>query len=192
MTCPGTPTPYHKGIINETAPGCIAILSRHHAVLNQTTDPDTSLGLLEQAGIVLLQAEALQPGIIGLQIQNLPEQSAQAKCEMFAHLALSAKNSTSILSLYPVIARSTSLCLRACGDFLSVPDTSGTGAEMLSTAFNITRLILLGGDEEVIGAFWARTWPDWQRLLNLSNEANCVNSVSHCFEFKKTCSSLAT
>jgi hypothetical protein len=97
---------------------------------------------------------------------------------MFAHLVSSSKDSSSILSLYPVIARSTSLCLRACGDFLSVPDTSGTGAEMLSTAFNITRLILLGKDAEAIGVFWARTWPDWQRLLNLSNEVNCVNSVS--------------
>ena len=97
---------------------------------------------------------------------------------MFAHLVSSAKDSSSILSLYPVIARSTSLCLRACGDFLSVPDTSGTGAEMLSTAFNITRLILLGKDAEAIEVFWARTWPDWQRLLNLSNEVNCVNSVS--------------
>ena len=97
---------------------------------------------------------------------------------MFVHLVSSSKDFLSILSLYPVIARSTSLGLRACGDFLSVPDTSGTGAEMLSTAFNITRLILLGTNVEATGVFWARTWPDWQRLLSLSNEANCVNSVS--------------
>jgi hypothetical protein len=97
---------------------------------------------------------------------------------MFSHLVSAAKVPNVISSLYPIIARVTSLCLRACGDHLSVPDTSGNGADMLSTAFNITRLILLGSEIEAIGVFWARTWPDWQRLLSLSNEANCVNSVS--------------
>jgi hypothetical protein len=178
LTSSGSPTSNHKGIIIEAAPGCTAILARHHPILNHSVDPEISLALLEQAATVLLQAEASQQGIIGLQIQALPEQSAQAKCEMFAHLVASSRDSSSILSLYPNIARSTSLCLRACGDFLSVPDTSGTGAEMLSTAFNVTRLALLGKHAEASGVFWARTWPDWQRLLNLSNEINCVNSVS--------------
>lgn len=149
-------------------------------------EPETSLALLEQSAALLNQAERAQQGTIGHQIQALPEQSAQAKCEMFAHLVCADQDSKSIISLYPVIARSTSLCLRACGDFLSVPDTSGNGAEMLSTAFNITRLILLGSDVEVNGVFWARTWPDWQRLLSLSNEANCVNSVSPQFFFEKS------
>jgi hypothetical protein len=170
----------------EAASSCIAILNRHHPILNHSIDPETSLALLEQTATLLIQAETSQQGIIGLHIQALPEQSAQAKCEMFAHLVSSAKDSSLILSLYPVIARSTSLCLRACGDFLSVPDTSGTGAEMLSTAFNITRLILLGRDQEAIGVFWARTWPDWQRLLSLSNEAHCVNSVSLVIKYKIT------
>ena len=97
---------------------------------------------------------------------------------MFIHLIYASRETNLITSLYPVIARSTSLCVRACGDHLSVPDTSGSGADMLSTAFNLTRLILLGTDVEAIEVFWARTWPDWQRLLSLSNEANCVNSVS--------------
>lgn len=153
-------------------------MNRHHLVLNTAIDPETTLALLEHAATVLIHAEQARQGIIGLQIQALTDQSAQAKCEMFTHLISAAGDSTSILSLYPVIARSTSLCLRACGDFLSVPDTSGNGADMLSTAFNITRLILLRSEVEAIRAFWARTWPDWQRLLSLSNEANCVNSVS--------------
>jgi hypothetical protein len=153
--------------------------------------PETSLALFEQAAAVHVQAEQIKSGTIGLHIQTLPDQAAQARCEMFAHLIYASQKSTSsITSLYPVIARATSLCLRACGDFLSVPDTAGNGTDILSTAFNTTRLVLLGQDDEAISVFWARAWPDWQRLLNLSNEVNCVNAVSLFFQIHELSSLL--
>lgn len=168
--------------IIDAAAGCLAILNRHHPILHTVPDPETSLALFEQAATVLIQAEQIKQGTLGLHIQTLHDQAVQGQCEMFSRLVYASQKSTSICSitsLYPVISRATSLCLRACGDFLSVSDTNGNGADMLSTAFNTTRLVLLGQDDEAISVFWARTWPDWQRLLSLSNEANCVNSVSH-------------
>ena len=166
--------------IIDAAAGCLAILNRQHPIFHTPADPETSLALSEQAAAVLIQAEQIRQGTIGLHIQTLHDQAAQARCEMFSHLMYASQRSTSsITALYPVIARSTSLCLRACGDFLTVPDTTGNGADMLSAAFNTTRLVLLGQDDEAISVFWARTWPDWQRLLSLSSEANCVNAVSH-------------
>lgn len=49
---------------------------------------------------------------------------------------------------------------------------------MLNTAFSAIRLVSLGDDVSAISAAWARTWPDWQRLLTLSLEPSCVNAVS--------------
>jgi hypothetical protein len=167
--------------IIEASQGCMAILNRSHPIVNTHTrlDPEVSLDLFHQASELLMQADGIQAGFIGQLIQALPEQAAQVRCEMFIHLIAASASNASISSLYPVIARATSLCLRGCGDHLSVTDTSGTGADMLSTSFNITRLVLLGDEKEAIAVFWSRTWPDWQRLLNLSLEAHCVNAVCH-------------
>jgi hypothetical protein len=160
----------------------MAILFRRHATFSRPMDAETSLALLDQAATVLVLGETLHADILGSQLSDYPDQAAQEHCEAFLHLLLAAESSRIVDPLYPIIGRATSLCLRACGDYLSVADTSGQGAEILATAFNISRLILLGDDVEVINVSWARTWPDWQRLLTLSFEANCVNAVSPSLE----------
>jgi hypothetical protein len=156
----------------------MAILARQHPTFATHMDAELSLALRYQAASVLLAAEDKSPGELGRQLLVYPDQAAQERCETFIHLFSAAKPTQSLASSYPVIARATSLCLRACGDYLSVSDMSGDGADILATAFNISRLVLLGDDSEAVRAFWARTWPDWQRLLTLSYEPNCVNAVS--------------
>lgn len=106
------------------------------------------------------------------------DEGAQNRCELSALLLLVEPPAATMSSLYPNIARSTSTCLRAVGDYLSVTDAHGDGADMLTTLFNLIRLVMLGTDTEAIEVFWDRTVPDWNRLLTISTEAICVNTVS--------------
>lgn len=162
----------------DSAPACMSILSRQHPLYASSVNADTSMNLLSAAAHLLLAAEALDEGLLARLLTSVPELAAQARCEMFAQLLL-ADQGRSILSRFcPNIARSTSLCLRAVGDLLSVADTGGEGAEMLAAVFNVTRLVLMIPNEPSHEGLWDRTWPDWHRLVTISTEKICVNAVS--------------
>ena len=109
-----------------------------------------------------------------------------------------------ILSVYPILARAISLSLRGTADLLAVKDLEGAGADQLSVVFTVFRLAMIAsrdrigvagatdaedesnvsaassasGEEEVVDSLWKRIWPDWYRLLSLSVEKTCVNTVS--------------
>lgn len=98
-----------------------------------------------------------------------------------------------LLSLYPLLSRATSLCLRAASDYITLQDIEGHGTSLISLAFTVIRLALLGvrdgpvsnedgereaDDEDAVGILWTRIWPEWIRLFRLSFESNCVNGVS--------------
>jgi hypothetical protein len=109
-----------------------------------------------------------------------------------------------LLGLYPIIGRAASLCLRASADLLSIVEAGSDGADNLSAVFAVLRVALLstphmissgfdggGGPsgqaatvtaqrDEAIESFWSRIWPDWYRLLALTVEPACVNTVSLC------------
>lgn len=171
--------------IFETVPTCLAILTRQHPVFAESFDPQISLGLQEAAASLLCHAERLDSGILSRSLSTIPEQGAQAYCELFSYLVLAFTSATTdkqgsdgLANLYPLMARSTSSCLRAVGDFLSVMDASGRGADMLASLFNLIRLVILCENREVKEVFWNRTWPDSHRLMTISTEPTCVNTVS--------------
>ncbi|EIW67516.1 hypothetical protein TREMEDRAFT_64098 [Tremella mesenterica DSM 1558] len=91
----------------------------------------------------------------------------------------------SLIGLFPIIARVGCLCLKASSDHLLVSD-SGEGAELLSNVFILLRLALLVvklaqyEDTENTGerVLWDRIWSEWSRLLGISMESICVNTVS--------------
>lgn len=161
----------------DSVPACIALLGRRHPVYETTTEAEASLSLLGNAAALLLKAEVTTPGSLSRHLCTFTEEGAQARCELFAQLLLVQISTVSLSSLYPIIARSTSLCLRAVGDYLSVTDAEGDGADMLTTVFNLIRLVLLGTDHDAIEVFWDRISPDWHRLLTISTENTCVNTV---------------
>lgn len=157
---------------------CVALLARQHPVYTMPFEPEISLSLLGSAASLLLKAEETDPGTLSRHLSSFAEESAQARCELSAHLLLVEPPSSTVSSLYPNIARSTSICLRAVGDYLSVTDAHGDGADMLTAMFNLIRLVMLSTDIEAIEVFWDRTTPDWNRLLTISTETTCVNTVS--------------
>ena len=157
---------------------CVALLGRQHPVFHVPFEPETSLSLLCTAASLLLKADEIERGTLSRHLSSFTDEGAQTRCELSALLLLVEPPTTTMSSLYPNIARSTSICLRAVGDYLSVTDAHGDGADMLTTLFNLIRLVLLGTDTEAIEVFWDRTVPDWNRLLTISTETICVNTVS--------------
>ncbi|KAL7420508.1 hypothetical protein Q5752_004458 [Cryptotrichosporon argae] len=108
----------------------------------------------------------------------------------------------SLTTLYPLVGRAAAQALRAASDLLAIRDASSDGAELLNASFVATRLALLAAREPEVAAaagrlaeaarrvegeyddrigraavdtFWARVWPEWNRLLVLSLDATCVN-----------------
>lgn len=157
---------------------CVALLGWSHPVYHAPFEAEVSLSLLGSAASLLLKTEEMDQGSLSRHLSGFTEEGAQTRCELSAHLLLVESPTTTVSSLYPNIARSTSICLRAVGDYLSVSDAHGDGADMLTTLFNLIRLVMLGTDTEAIEVFWDRTVPDWNRLLTISTETTCVNTVS--------------
>lgn len=106
-----------------------------------------------------------------------------------------------LLSLYPLLSRATSLCLRAASDYMSLQDVEGHGTFLISLAFMVMRLALLAvrdgpvsnedrekgaGDEDAVDILWTRIWPEWIRLFRLSFDPNCVNGVSMFIPIRKS------
>ena len=156
---------------------CVALLGRQHPVYQSPFEPEVSLDLLGSAASLLLLAEEMDRGCLSRHLAGFTDEGAQVRCELSAHLLLVSPSTTIFSSLYPNVARSTSLCLRAVGDYLSVTDAQGDGADMLTTLFNLIRLVMLAADPEGVEVFWDRIVPDWNRLLSISTEPICVNTV---------------
>jgi hypothetical protein len=100
----------------------------------------------------------------------------------------------------PLMARTAALAFRASADALLVPDAAraaaGEGDErMLRAVVRLVQSVLLLGTAATtstsasrrgsgaastvqLDAFWARVWPDWERMLGMSVEGTCLNTVS--------------
>lgn len=175
---------------------CANILYRRHPVFAEaSSDERHAFMVLSQAAAVLIQAEIMVPGSVGSALRPTENEASSAQLGFFAHILSasldvimgSARNG--LRSIYPNIARSTALCLRASADLLTVQDATGSGADYLSTVFIVFRLASLatqdgaaveGGDgvTDSMEIFWSRIWPDLYRLLSLSLEPTCINGVS--------------
>jgi hypothetical protein len=188
----------------ESAPGCLNILLRAHPTLAVLAGPDSTISILESAASVLLKADITQPGILAQTLSVMSVEASSVQLGVFTYLLLASLGITMgddarrrLLALYPILARDSSLCLRAAADLLAVQDAAGSGAEMLSVVFVVLRLALLattdpvspspltvsseqeeGTHRDEVEAMWNRIWPDWYRLISISLDPSCVNAVS--------------
>ncbi|WVF68781.1 hypothetical protein IAT40_003553 [Kwoniella sp. CBS 6097] len=183
-------------VLADSAPGCIQVLLRTHPTftVGRAIEPEIMLGILVQSGTVLCKAETSVQGVISQSLSNLTAEAASTQVNVFIFILLASldvpMNSARarILSLYPLLSRATSLCLRASADLLSLQDTTGDGAELLSLVYAVFRLSILALRDEGVGhaigkdaeddemdTLWCRIWPDWYRLLTLSLDTTCVN-----------------
>jgi hypothetical protein len=181
----------------ESAPGCLNILLRAHPTVAVLAGPDSTISILESAASVLLKADITQPGILAQTLSVMSAEASSVQLGVFTYLLLASLGITigddargRLLALYPILARDSSLCLRAAADLLAVQDAAGSGAEMLSVVFVVIRLSLLAAAEpssveegeishrDEVGAMWNRIWPDWYRLISISLDPSCVNAVS--------------
>ena len=184
-------------LLIEAAPACLDLLLRRHPTTNRRLDPELFIGLSSQAAKVLLLAENGVKGVLPTTLARLNEEPAPVQLGayttlLFASLDIALENGRErLLSLFPVIARAAHLCLRASSDYLSLQDTGGEGAEMLSGVFALFRLAVLAVNDlesnesanskeaaEAQEVIWSRIWPEWERQLALSFEPTCINMVS--------------
>lgn len=171
------------------------ILLRHHVSLHISRDPQLILDILTQAATLILCSEHRQPGFSGAAwsatISEPVSQRLGASIAIVLAVVESAKCAANVIpaicKLYPVMARTAVLAVRAVSDLLTVQDVEGKGAEMLSALLAMIRLALLlvqpgHSDKEVIDAaldnFWMRISPEWYRLVYLSLDPTCINLVS--------------
>ncbi|WWC96533.1 hypothetical protein V866_003401 [Kwoniella sp. B9012] len=193
-----------KRVLADSVPGCVQILLRTHPTFAVgQLDADVTLAIMKKTATVLCKAEMIVQGIISQNLGNITSEAASTQVNLFIFLLLSSLDlqmgpaRKQIISLYPLLARATSLCLRASADFLTLQDTSGDGAELLSVVFVVFRLTILAVhdseagsstlmsnmEEDAMDTFWCRIWPDWYRLLTISLDSSCVNgplkAVSH-------------
>ncbi|WRT68054.1 uncharacterized protein IL334_005029 [Kwoniella shivajii] len=193
-------------VLADSAPGCVQILLRSHPTFAiGNIEPEISLGILMQAGTVLCKAEMAVKGIISQSLSNITVEAASTQINSFIYILLASFDLSMgsarkrIISLYPILARAASLCLRASADFLTLQDTTGDGAELLSLVFVVFRLSILAlhditpvpqGEimksdlkEDAMDIYWSRIWTDWFRLLTISLDPTCINgplkAVSH-------------
>ncbi len=182
-------------VLSDSAPGCVSILLRTHPVISAGIEADAGMTIAQQAGTILIQAEMVSPGVISQNLSVITSEAAQAQIGVFIYILLASLDlplneaRQRIVSLYPLLARSMSLCLRAGADFLSIHDAAGDGAELLSVVFAAFRLAILAAQDKIdegvtadlggdaIDALWARVWPDWYRLLSLSFDSKSINGV---------------
>nr|XP_019013028.1 uncharacterized protein I206_02525 [Kwoniella pini CBS 10737]OCF51809.1 hypothetical protein I206_02525 [Kwoniella pini CBS 10737] len=193
-----------KRVLADSAPGCIQILLRTHPTFTiGNMEPDVTLAIMLKTATVLCRAEMIVEGIISQSLANITNEAASTQVNLLIFILLSSLDlqmgpaRKRIISLYPLLSRATSLCLRASADLLTLQDMSGDGAELLSVVFAVFRLALLAlrdqtntGDrirgnieEDTMDGFWCRIWPDWYRLITISLDSTCVNgplkAVSH-------------
>ncbi|OCF56840.1 hypothetical protein L486_05695 [Kwoniella mangroviensis CBS 10435] len=193
-----------KRVLADSAPGCTQILLRTHPTFAVgQLDADVTLAIMMKTATVLCKAEMIVQGIISQNLGNIITEAASTQVNLFVFLLLSSLDlqmgpaRKRIISLYPLLARATSLCLRASADFLTLQDTSGDGAELLSVVFVVFRSTVLAlhdseagsstlmsnMEEDAMDTFWCRIWPDWYRLLTISLDSSCINgplkAVSH-------------
>lgn len=181
----------------ESARGCLNILLRAHPTIAVLAGPDSTISILESAASVLLKADMTQPGILAQTLSVMSAEASSVQLGVFTYLLLASLGITMgddargrLLAMYPILARDSSLCLRAAADLLAVQDAAGSGAEMLSVVFVVIRLSLLAAAEpssveeretsqrDEVEAMWNRIWPDWYRLISISLDPSCVNAVS--------------
>ncbi|WWD18729.1 hypothetical protein CI109_103183 [Kwoniella shandongensis] len=181
-------------VLAESAPGCVQIMTRTHPTFAWgPIDADMTIGILLQAGTVLCKAEMSAPGVVSQSLQNLTSEAASTQVNVFMFLLLASLDiqmgaaRKRIVSLYPILARAISLCLRACSDYLTLQDPNGEGAELSSLVFAVFRLAVLAVQAEIntgteggqsaaaMDTLWKRIWPDWFRIITLSVDPTCVN-----------------
>jgi hypothetical protein len=197
-----------RRVLADSAKGCMAILVRSHPTLPLASEPDVTLSILARASVLLIKGEIAVPGLLSQRLSTLTAEAASTQLAVYTSLLLGSidvnmdqEASRTLLALFPIIGRSASLCLRASADLLSIVEAGSDGAENLSAVFTVSRVALLAarssvltGDEvheggtpsimaskegeEVVESLWSRIWPDWYRLLALSVEPACVNTVS--------------
>ncbi|GFZ50618.1 hypothetical protein JCM24511_08376 [Saitozyma sp. JCM 24511] len=179
----------------ESARGCLNILLRAHPTIAVLAGPDSTISILESAASVLLKADMTQPGILAQTLSVMSAEASSVQLGVFTYLLLASLGITMgddargrLLAMYPILARDSSLCLRAAADLLAVQDAAGSGAEMLSVVFVVIRLSLLAATEpssveeretshrDEVEAMWNRIWPDWYRLISISLDPSCVNA----------------
>ncbi|KAK8858838.1 hypothetical protein IAR55_003068 [Kwoniella newhampshirensis] len=179
-------------VLTDSVPGCVQILVRTHpSFASGATDAGVTNGILSQAATVLCKAEMIAPGVIGQNVGSLTSEAGSTQVNLFVFLLFASLDvrmgsaRKQIISLYPVLARSISLCLRACADYLTLQDSNGDGAELSSLVFAVFRLSVLAlrdagaeqgrAEDDVLNSLWTRIWPDWYRLLTLSLDKGCIN-----------------
>ena len=199
-------SPQEKHILQSSAPGCVLILLRvHGSISSGRVAPAILLSIFAGASTLLLRAEAYIPRILAPQLVLMTSEAAIVQLGVFIPILLASLSLTlgdarkRLIGLYPVLARSAALCLRASADMLSVADVAGEGAENLSRVFTAFQLAVLAVHEpaaspaegcvsavsrsvagdDAVDLLWSRIWPDWYRVLSLSIEETCVNAVSH-------------
>lgn len=192
-------------IILRASEGCVPILLRQHpAFTSYKQDPHITLEIFDRASHLLLITETHYPGKLGNHLLPILSESLPYQISVFTSLLVSActtdaddGRASSLISLYPVLARVITSTLRQVADLLviSSAEAAGKGAEGLSGIFIITRLALLlpkscgAGQEEkdaVLGAFWMGISIEWTRLISLTLGSLCVNTVSSIQSISKT------
>ncbi|ODN74054.1 hypothetical protein L202_07524 [Cryptococcus amylolentus CBS 6039] len=197
--------PEHHRVLAESGSGCVNILFRGHQTMTSTLlTAELLLDILVEAGTLLCQGEIIIPGTIGRNLTQLTMNAASIQLRSLLFLLLASTNvsmgtsRSRLFALYPLLARATSLSLRASADYMSIQDAEGTGASILSLVFMTLRVAFLAvtdkvamdangifesQKDDVLDEFWARVWPDWNRLFALSFDPKCINgalrSVTH-------------
>lgn len=191
-----------RRVLSDSAAGCVAILLRQHpALISSSIDPNLLLKIFGEAGTLLISAEMAGSGTLAHHVSTITSEAAIVQVGVVIPILLASLDvdmthaRRRLIALYPILARATSLCLRASADLLVVQDVEGQGAENLSVVYALFRLALLasrnasdvgcrprnghGEGGEGVESLWTRIWPDWFRLLSLSTDSTCINGVSY-------------
>lgn len=180
-------SPEQIRVLSDASAGCVHILRNGHPTLeSKLMSAEVLLGVLNEAGTVLCQAEMVVPGAISRNLTQLTLDAASSQVYFFIYLLLSSldlrmgRARSRLLSLYPLLSRATSLCLRAASDYMSLQDVESHGTSLISLAFMVMRLALLAvrdgpvsnedgekeaGGEDAVNILWIRIWPEWIRLF---------------------------
>lgn len=175
----------------EATRGSMNILLRSHPTMTAMRDPEKTMKLLDAAAAVIVRAEVAAPGNTGSILHSLPSEVSIAQVHVFGHILYGSLPLNlgwargDLVSLYPVLARSTALTMFAWSDLLGVPDPSSDGAHFGTAVFIVMRLAILSVRDpaaepsaaatEALASFWRRLWPEWDRLLSLSLAPTCAN-----------------
>ncbi|GMK53787.1 hypothetical protein CspeluHIS016_0103730 [Cutaneotrichosporon spelunceum] len=184
-------------VLVEASHGCALLLVRDHPTLFTVRDPEITMGLLDAAATVIVGAEAVARGNTGLLLSGVKSKSAIMQVHAFGHILYASLSSTlgdaraDLVSLYPVLARATTLTMYGWSDLLNVMDPSGEGSHFGESVFIVMRLATLAISDpdsgptatttEALAAFWRRLWPEWTRLLDTSLSPNCTNDTLRAF-----------